>query len=79
MADKGVRHEAFELLADFHPKNTRAKLEAENKRLREALDQSAQWFFEYANMHADKSNYEKALANREKAFYCRAALGKDSI
>jgi hypothetical protein len=51
-----------------------AELRADNKRLREALEQAEKWFSEYAEMHNEKGKYEKAVNNKAKSFYCRAAL-----
>lgn len=64
------------------------ELRAENERLREALDQAAAWFEEYADEHGWKatatsdigettSRLDKAKRNQERANFLRAALASN--
>ncbi len=48
--------------------------EAENARLREALEEASATFLHYARIHEAKRNTEKADANRKKHLMCRAVL-----
>lgn len=49
-----------------------ADLVGEVERLRAALEQGAQWFDEYAEMHLAKPDYDKAARNTSRAEYLRS-------
>jgi len=51
-----------------------ANAETENARLKAALQQSADWFQQYADGHTAKGATEKAARNQERANACRRAL-----
>jgi hypothetical protein len=60
MADKGVRHEAFELLADLHPARIRAKARAEA--LKEAADRAVKFCHDIFPWGSDGSHAENLRA-----------------
>ena len=50
------------------------RLRAENEMMREALNQSAEWFQGYADGHTAKGDTDKARRNQNRADFCRKAL-----